>query len=224
VTDPQPTTGELPVTARTQVRRLPERQRTDRELLHAIVDEALVAHVAVVRDGLPVVIPFAVARDGDDLLLHGSTGAGLLRAAGSAAPISVAITHVDALVVARSSFDNSMNYRSVVVFGTPQVVEDEAKTEALKILTDHLLPGRWDEVRASTRRELAATLVLRLPLDEVSVKVRDAPVTVAADDGEDRSVWAGLLPLRTVAGDPIVHPDVPAGVAVPASVRAARSR
>jgi nitroimidazol reductase NimA-like FMN-containing flavoprotein (pyridoxamine 5'-phosphate oxidase superfamily) len=224
VTDPQPTTGELPVTARTQVRRLPERQRTDRELLHAIVDEALIAHVAVVRDGLPVVIPFAVARDGDDLLLHGSTGAGLLRAAGSAAPISVAITHVDALVVARSSFDNSMNYRSVVAFGTPQVVEGEAKTEALKILTDHLLPGRWDEVRASTRRELAATLVLRLPLDEVSVKVRDAPATVTEDDGEDRRVWAGLLPLRMVTADPITHPEVPAGVEVPASVRAAGSR
>ncbi len=216
--------SELPITARTRVGRLAERQRTDRDLLYAIVDEAFIAHVAVVRDGLPVVIPFAVARAGDALLLHGSTGAGLLRATGTGAPISVAITHLDGLVVARSVFDNSMNYRSVVAFGVPEVLEGEAKTDALQILTDHLLPGRWDEVRPSTTREVAATLVLRLPLDEVSVKVRDAPPTVAADDGEDRSAWAGLLPLALAAGEPITHPNVPDDIPVPDSVRAAKAR
>lgn len=220
MTDPD----ELPVTERTQVRRLPERQRTDRALLEEIVDEALIAHVAVVRDGVPVVIPFAVARDGDALLLHGSTGAGLLRATASGAPISVGITHVDGLVVARSTFDNSMNYRSVVAFGVPDVLEGEAKIGALRVLTDHLLPGRWDEVRESSTRELAATLMLRLPLSEASVKVRAAPVTVASDDGEDRSAWAGILPLATVAGEPQPDPDVPDSVTVPASVRAAATR
>ena len=220
--------GELPVTARTRVGRLPDRQRTDRALLYRIVDEALVAHVAIVRDGLPVVIPYAVARAGDSLLLHGSTGAGLLRSASAAAPISVAITHLDALVIARSTFDNSMNYRSAVVHGVPEVLEGEAKLEALRILTDHLLPGRWDEVRASTRREVAATSVLRLSLDEASVKVRDAAVTAAeeegADDGEDPTVWAGLLPLRTTVGDPVAQSDVPDDVPVPASVRAVQAR
>ena len=218
---------ELPVTARTRVGRLPDRQQTDRALLHEIIDEALVAHVAVVRDGLPVVIPYAVARDGDSLLLHGSTGAGILRAASSAAPISVAITHLDALVIARSTFDNSMNYRSAVVHGVPEVLEGEAKLEALRILTDHLLPGRWDEVRASTRREIAATSVLRLSLDEASVKVRDAAADApddGPDDGEDRTVWAGTLPLRITVGDPVTQSDVPHDVPVPASVRAAQAR
>ena len=221
---PERADSELPITAQTRVGRLAERQRTDRDLLYTIVDEALIAHVAVVRDGLPVVIPFAVARNGDALLLHGSTGAGLLRATAAGAPISVAITHLDGLVVARSVFDNSMNYRSVVAFGVPEVLEGEAKTEALQILTDHLLPGRWDEVRPSTKREVAATVVLRLPLDEVSVKVRDAPPTVAPDDGEDRSAWAGLLPLALAARDPIAHPDVPEDIPVPVSVQAAQAR
>jgi uncharacterized protein len=215
---------DLPVTDRTRIRRLPERQRTDLTLLHEIVDEALMAHVGVVRDGLPVVIPFAVARDGEHLLLHGSTGAGLLRATASGNPISVAITHLDGLVVARSTFDNSMNYRSAVIFGVPEVLEGDAKITALKVLTDHLLPGRWDEVRASNRRELAATLMLRLPLAEASVKVRAAPATTGEDDGEDRSVWAGVLPLAAAVGPPETSPDVPLSVPVPASVIAAASR
>ncbi len=216
--------GELSVTARTRVGRLPERQRTERELLYEVVDEALIAHVGVVRDDGPAVIPFAVARDGDALLLHGSTGAGLLRAAASGARISVAITHLDGLVVARSTFDNSMNYRSVVAFGIPEVLEGDAKIDALRVLTDHLLPGRWDEVRASSTRELAATLMLRLPLDEASVKVRAAPVTAEPDDGEDQSVWAGIVPVSVVAGTPETHPGVPPSVPVPASVGAAVAR
>jgi nitroimidazol reductase NimA-like FMN-containing flavoprotein (pyridoxamine 5'-phosphate oxidase superfamily) len=214
----------LAIGPRTTIRRLPERQSTDRSALYAILDAALVAHVALVRDGLPVVIPFACARDGDALLLHGSTGAGVLRAAASGVPVSVAVTLVDGLVVARSVFDNSMNYRSVVAFGVPQVLEGEAKLAALRVLVDRLLPGRWDEVRPSTGKELAATLMLRLPLDEVSVKARAQAVTASPDDGEDRSVWAGVLPVTTWAADPVSHGDVPATVAVPASVRAARDR
>jgi uncharacterized protein len=215
---------ELEIGLRTRIGRLPERQSTDRAELYRILDAALVAHVAVVRDGVPVVIPFACARDGDALLLHGSTGAGVLRAAASGAVVSVAVTLVDGLVVARSVFDNSMNYRSVVSFGVPEVLDGEEKVAALRTLVNRLLPGRWDEVRPSSRKELAATLILRLQLDEVSVKVRAAPVTASADDGEDRSVWAGILPLVTWACDPVTHGDVPADVGVPASVQATVGR
>lgn len=214
----------LPITDRTRVGRLAERQRTDRDLLYAIIDEALIAHVGVVRDGQPVVIPFAVARDGDALLLHGSTGAGALRTGASSEPISVAITHVDALVIARFAFNHSMNYRSVVAFGVPEVLEGQAKIDALAVLTNHLVPGRWEEVRASNKRELAATLMLRLPLHEVSVKVRDMPPGVDEDEHEDPNAWAGLLPLAVVAGEPIAHPSVPPSVPVPESVRAAAAR
>ena len=141
-------------------------------MLEEILDTALMAHVAYVRDGSPVVLPFACARDGDWLLLHGSTGAGLLRACAAGQPISAAITHLDGLVVARSTFDNSMNYRSAVVFGVPEVLTGAEHERALDILVDHLLPGRSAEVRRSSRKELAATMVLRVRLDQVSVKVR----------------------------------------------------
>jgi uncharacterized protein len=213
--------SDLPLDETTRVRRLPERQRTDRAELDAVLDAAMVAHVGVVRDGQPVVIPFASARDGDGLLLHGSTGAGLLRAAAAGEPVCATVTLLDGLVVARSVFDHSMNYRSAVVLGVPEVLEGEAKERALQVITDHLLPGRWSEVRASTRKELAATLVVRLPLDRASVKVRAAPATTAPDDGEDRGTWTGVVPLQTWAGDPQPSDDVPDGVEVPASVRAA---
>jgi nitroimidazol reductase NimA-like FMN-containing flavoprotein (pyridoxamine 5'-phosphate oxidase superfamily) len=214
---------DLAVTDRTRIRRIGERQVTDRAMMYTILDHALIAHVAVVRDGLPVVLPLACARDGDSLLLHGSTGAGLLRDAASGAPIAVGVTLLDGLVVARSVFDSSMNYRSLVAFGVPEVLEGQAKEQALQRLVEHLLPGRWDEVRPSSQRELATTLVLRLWLDEVSVKVRDEAVT-ADPDGEDRTVWAGVLPTLTVAGDPVCHGDVPPDVDVPSSVRTAAER
>jgi uncharacterized protein len=210
---------DLEVGPRTRIRRLAERQRTDRAELYRILDAALVAHVAVVRDGFPVVIPFACARDEDALLLHGSTGAGLLRAVEAGSPVSAAVTLLDGLVVARSVFDNSMNYRSAVAFGVPEVLEGEAKVEALRVLVDRILPGRWDEVRPSTRKELAKTLILRLDLNEVSVKVRAEAVTADDDDGEDRAVWTGVIPLATWVGEPVTHGDVPADVAVPDSVR-----
>lgn len=210
---------QLSVGPRTRIGRLAERQRTDRAELYRIIDAALVAHVAVVRDGFPVVIPFACARDGSALLLHGSTGSGLLRVAEAGEPVSVGVTLVDGLVVARSVFDNSMNYRSVVAFGVPEVLEDDAKLEALRVLTDRILPGRWDEVRESTRKELAKTLILRLDLDEASVKVRSGAVTAEDDDGEDRGVWTGVIPLATWVGEPVTHGDVPPDVAVPVSVR-----
>ena len=208
----------LGVDAGTRIRRLPERQVTDREVLYDILDQSLVAHVAIVRDGLPVVIPFVPARDGDTLMLHGSTGSGLMRACASGAPVAVGITLLDGMVVSRSVFDNSMNYRSVVVFGIPEVLEGDAKEAALHTLVEHLLPGRSGEVRPSSRKEYAATLVLRLPLDRVSVKVRSGEAVTEPDD-EDPSVWAGVIPLSTRPGDPI--PDNTVTVDVPPSVRVA---
>jgi len=210
---------ELAVTDRTRITRMPERQRTDRTELYGILDDALVAHVALVRDGLPLVLPMGFGRGGDAIYLHGSTGSGIFRAMASGTPISVTVTHLDGLVYARSLFDSSMNYRSAVVFGVPTVVVGADKEEAMRIVSAHLMPGRWDEVRPMTKRELAATLVLRLPLDEASVKVRAHGASEAADDGEDRSVWAGVVPLRVAALPPEASALTPAGT--PASAAAA---
>ena len=214
----------LPVTDRTRITRAPERQRTDRAELYGILDDALVAHVAIVRDGLPLVLPMGFGRGGDALYLHGSTGSGIFRAMASGTPISVTATHLDGLVYARSLFDSSMNYRSAVVFGVPTVVADVDKKEAMRVVSDHLMPGRWDEVRAMTKRELAATLVLRLPLDEASVKVRAHGASEAADDGDDRSIWAGVLPLRLAAFAPETSELTPAGTPVSAAALAYAAR
>lgn len=214
----------LPLTDRTRVTRLPDRQVVDRQVLHEVLDAGLVAHVGVVRDGVPVILPVGYARDGDSLLLHGSTGGGLLRQAAAGLPVTVTVTLLDGLVYARSLFDSSMNYRCAMVIGTAVPVTGPDKLAAMRLLSEHLMPGRWAEVREPTRRELAATLVLRLPLAEASVKLRAAGAEGEPDDGESREVWAGVLPLRTVAGQPEPDPDVPAGVPVPASLDRARRR
>lgn len=214
---------ELAVDQGTRIRREAHRQVTDRAALHSILDEALVAHVGVVRDGVPLVLPFACARDGDTLLLHGSTGSGLLRI-GAGDAVCVTVTHLDGLVFARTTFDSSMFYRSAVVHGTATEVTGEEKETALTVLSEHLFPGRTQEVRASTARELAATLVLRVPLDRVSVKVAAGPLEADPDDVEPRSVWAGVVPLALVAGEPVSGPDVPPGVDVPESALRAVAR
>lgn len=215
---------DLPVTDRTRITRMPERQRTDRAELYGILDAALVAHVAIVRDSLPLVLPMGFGRGGDALYLHGSTGSGIFRAMASGTPISVTVTHLDGLVYARSLFDSSMNYRSAVVFATPTVVADADKEEALHAVSEHLMPGRWNEVRPMTKRELAATLVLRLPLDEASVKVRAHGASEDPDDGEDRSVWAGVLPLHLAALAPMASALTPAGTRVSAAASASANR
>lgn len=214
---------ELPVDDLTRIRREAQRQVTDRPTLHAILDAALVAHVGVVRDGLPVVLPFACARDGESLLLHGSTAAGLLRAASGVA-VCVTVTHLDGLLFARTTFESSMRYRSVAIHGTATPLEGAEKEEALRRLTEHLFPGRGTEVRASTRKEVAATMVLRVPLDRCSVKVAAGGPGIDPDDTEPREVWSGLLPLTVTAGEPIAAPDVPEGTPVPDSVRRAAGR
>jgi nitroimidazol reductase NimA-like FMN-containing flavoprotein (pyridoxamine 5'-phosphate oxidase superfamily) len=204
-------TEPLTVDDQTRIRRIPERQRTERSELYAILDAGLVAHVAFVREGRPVVIPFLYARDGDSLLLHGSTGGGLFLAP-EGVEVSVGVTHVDGLVFARSVFDSSANYRSVVVHGTAVAVPADEKEAALLVVSEHLMPGRWDEVRSSTRKELAATSILRIGLDRASVKVRAYGASEEPDDGEDRAVWAGVLPLSLVAGAPEPSVDVPLSV------------
>ena len=209
--------GALRVDDVTRVRREAHRQVTDRAVLDAILDEAVLAHVAVVRDGLPLALPFAVARDGDTLLLHGSSGAGGLRL-GAGGPVCVSVAHVDGLVFARTTFDSSMRYRSAVVHGVAEVVPDDEKEHALEVLSDHLFAGRTAEVRRPSRKELAATLVLRLRLDSASVKVAAGPPEVDPDDVEPRTVWAGIVPTAFVAGEPVAAPDVPDEVEVPASV------
>lgn len=213
----------LQITDATRITRIAERQVTDRRVLHQILDAGLVAHVGLVRDGTPIVLPVGYARDGDGVLVHGSSGGGLLRAAASGQVITVSVTLLDALVYARSLFDSSMNYRSAMITGIAQPVVGDAKLAALELLSEHLMPGRSAEVRATTKRDLAATVVLRLPLEQVSVKVRAQSATTAPDDGEDRAVWAGILPLHTAAGAPAPTDDTPRSTEVPASVRAAAS-
>lgn len=203
---------------RTDVRRLPEKQVDDVAVLHAILDEALHASVGIQVDGQPFVLPMACARDGDQLLLHGSTGSRLMRALASGAPLCVSVTHLDGLVYARSAFESSMRYRSATILGVANEVPAGERLRALEVLTEHLLPGRWAELRAPLPKELAATVVLRVPLDEWSVKVSTG---FADDPTEDlhQPVWAGVLPLYVAFGEPVDSPDLDPDLPVPPHVR-----
>ncbi len=205
-------------TERTQVKRLPKRGVYDRAAIHKILDEGFLCHVGFVVDGQPFVIPTGYARDGETLYIHGSAASRMLRTLSGGVAVSVTVTLVDGLVLARSAFHHSMNYRSVVVFGTAAPVEDTAgKLHALRAFTEHVTPGRWDQVRGPSEQELKATTVLALPLSEASAKVRVGP---PVDDEEDYAlpVWAGVLPLQLTPGAPIADPRMPSGIAVPAYV------
>jgi len=192
-------------TERTQVKRLPKRGRYDRETVFQILDSAFVCHVGFNVDGQPYVIPTNYGRSGDTLYLHGSSASRMLKTLGAGVPVCVTVTHIDGLVLARSAFHHSVNYRSVVILGTARLVDDPAeKMEALRVFTEHVLKGRWVDVRHPSEQEMKATSVLALPLEEVSAKVRTGgPV----DDEADYAlpVWAGVLPLETVAKAP--EPD-----------------
>jgi len=203
-------------TARTTLRRLPQRAVYEREAVYRILDEAFVCHVGFVSAGQPFVIPTAYGRAGDVLYLHGARASRMLKELSRGVDVCVTVTLIDGLVLARSAFHHSVNYRSVVVVGRAEVVEDlEEKMEALRAFTEHVVPGRWDEVREPSRGELNATLVLRLPLEEASAKVRTGP---PVDDEEDLSlpVWAGELPLRVVASEPVADPHTGAETGPPA--------
>ncbi|MDQ1697384.1 MAG: uncharacterized protein QOJ03_2737 [Frankiaceae bacterium] len=188
-------------TARTQLRRGAELAADDVAELYALLDEGLLAHVGIADARQPFVLPCAYARDGERLLLHGSSGSRLFRALAAGMPACVTVTLLDGLVYARSVFHSSMNYRSAMLFGRASGVPDEDKESALRTIADHLMPGRWPEARPPSRKELAATLVVALSLDEASVKIsRGLPDEAPEDAGWP--AWAGVVPLRLVAGSP----------------------
>jgi nitroimidazol reductase NimA-like FMN-containing flavoprotein (pyridoxamine 5'-phosphate oxidase superfamily) len=206
-------------TERTRIRRLPKRAAYDRATVHAILDEGLVAHVAFAADGQPFVVPMAYARIGEMVVIHGSVISRLMTTLAEGVPVNVVVTLLDGLVLARSAFHSSMNYRSVSVFGVARPITDPAaKREALDALTDKLVPGRVARLRPPTAKELRATLVLELPLGEAVAKTRVGP---PSDDAGDLSapVWAGVLPLKVAVGKPVDAPDLAPGIAPGDDVR-----
>lgn len=208
------------LTPRTRVVREPERGVYDRDAAYRILDEGFICHVGFIVDGQPFVIPTGYGRDGDRLYIHGSAASRMLRKLEQGVPVCVTVTLLDGLVLARSTFNHSMNYRSVVVLGTAVAVTDPAeKLEALRRLSEHILPGRWAESRQPNDRELKATLVMRLPLEEFSAKVRQGP---PIDDEPDYSfpTWAGVIPLKMVSGAPINDPRLDPATPVPVYARA----
>ncbi|MFF8278997.1 pyridoxamine 5'-phosphate oxidase family protein [Streptomyces lateritius] len=212
-------------TERTTPTRSRERAAYDRALVHSILDETYVCHLGFVRDGAPVVLPTLYARAGDRLYVHGSTGSRPLRTAGTdteapGLPVCLTVTHVDGLVLARSAFHHSINYRSVVVHGTAhQVTDPEERRTALDALVDHVVPGRSSDSRPANAKELAATAVLRLDLEEVSAKIRTGGPD---DDPEDAALphWTGVAPVRKGYGTPIPADDLDPSVALPACLSA----
>jgi nitroimidazol reductase NimA-like FMN-containing flavoprotein (pyridoxamine 5'-phosphate oxidase superfamily) len=194
---------EFQPTERTQVKRLPKRGHYDRETVYGILDSAFVCHVGFSVGGQPYVIPTNYGRSGDTMYVHGSAASRMLKTLSGGVPVCVTVTHVDGLVLARSAFHHSVNYRSVVILGTARLLEQPAeKMEALRLFTEHVMKGRWDDVRQPTEQELKATTVLAIPLEEVSAKVRTGgPVDEEAD--YSLPVWAGVLPLETVAKEPV---------------------
>jgi hypothetical protein len=201
-----PMPDQLTPTDRTKVRRLPDRGTYDRAVIDEVIDEAYIAHVGFVVDGAPRVLPMTYGREGDDLYLHGAVGNAMLRAV-SEGEVCVTITLLDGLVLARSAFHHSMNYRSVVLLGQPTKVEDEAaKRHAFEVIVEHVLRGRSQVARPTNESELRKTLVLRLPIEEGSAKVR-AGGPIDDEDDMDLSVWAGVVPLRLTPGDPVQDPQ-----------------
>jgi uncharacterized protein len=206
-------------TERTQVKRLPKRGKYDEETVFQILDAGFVCHAGFSVDGQPYVIPTNYGRSDKTLYLHGSAASRMLRTLSEDVPVCVTVTHVDGLVLARSAFHHSVNYRSVVILGTARLVADPAeKMEALRIFTDHVMKGRWDDVRQPTEQELKATTVLALPLEEVSAKVRTGgPV----DDENDYNLptWAGVLPLETSVKSPVPDARLDKNIPVPAYLK-----
>ena len=206
-------------TERTRVKRLPDRGHYDRETIYSILDEAFICHVGCVIDGQPYVIPTGFARIGDDLYIHGSSASRMLRNLSQGVEVCVTVTLIDGLVLARSAFHHSINYRSVVVLGKAELVENtDEKNKALEAFTEHVMPGRWAEVRWPSELELKATSVLRLHINEASAKIRTGD---PKDDEEDYAmdVWAGVLPIKLSKGEPVADTLLKDGIPVPGYVR-----
>lgn len=205
-------------TERTKLNRISYKASYDVSDLYSILDDNLVAHVGLVQDGSPLVIPMAYGRDGDIIYLHGSSGSRLMRLLHDEPEVCVSITELKALKVARSTFNSGMHYRSVVIFGKASLVADEDKDRALDALSNSMIPGRPAEVRSSTKKELAATIIVSLPLDECSVKIS---VNEVDDDEADlnQGTWAGTVPINTSFETPIPADEEAAGLSVPESVK-----
>ncbi len=202
----------------TRVRRMPERGHYDAETIYPIVDEAIICHVGIIDDGRPVVIPTIHARIDDTIVFHGAPASRLLKQIQSGAPLCVTVTLLDGLVLARSAFHSSMNYRSAVLFGTGQLIEDPAeKAHAFEVITQHIARGRWQDVRPMTQAEMNSTTVVRMQIEEASAKIRTGP---PKDDEADYDlpIWAGVLPLTIQPGAPIDDPRLLAGVTPPDNV------
>lgn len=209
----------FPQTNRTKLKRLPKRGHFDRETVYGILDEGFICHIGFVVDGHPIVIPTGYARVGDKLYVHGSQASRMLRTLAGGIDACVTVTLIDGLVLARSAFHHSMNYRSVVVFGRATLVDDpKEKYDALVALSEHIIRERWNDVREPTELEMKLTTVLSLTLEEASAKIRTGP---PVDDEEDYSLpmWAGVLPLKLVAGEPINDPRLPDEIPVPDYVK-----
>lgn len=201
-------------TDRTHVRRSPHKQVDDPETLKTILSRAIIAHVGITIDGQPFVLPVACAPFKDELLLHGSAASRLFKALSSGTPACVSIALVDALVLARTSFDSSMRYHSLVAFGKARVIEEEEKVVALEALTDHLFPERAGELRQSSEKEIKATSVLAFPLSETSIKVSESFVDDAKTEPAS-NIWAGIVPISSDYGQPIPADDLRPGISVP---------
>ena len=205
----------LSATSRTQHHRLREQGRTDRADLRAVLRAGLIAHLGVIVDGAPMVVPTSYGFDDDNLYLHGSVASRSLQTE-PAAPACVTITLIDGLVLARSVFEHAVNYRSAMIYGVPRLVTDpDEKLRGLRSLSEHLAPGQWDYARQPSRKELAATSLLALALDEASVKIRTGPPDDADSPDAALGLWAGELPLISVWGQPLPDPALPPGIAVP---------
>lgn len=204
---------------RTRVRRLPEKQRFPRSALNAILDAGRVGHLATSDDeGQPYVLPVAYARDDDRIIVHGSTASRLFRSLATGPPTCFTVTLLDGLILARSAFESSMRYRSAMVLGSCTTISDDDTLRALEVLTEHLTPRRWADLRPPLRKEIAATTLLALPIGEWSVKVSDG---WPGDEPDDVAlpIWAGVLPLRQGFGAPVDAPDLPAGLRPPDYLR-----
>ena len=203
------------ITERSRLRRLPNRGSHERKVIHEILDGGLLAHVGFNINGQPFAIPTLFGRDGEKLYIHGSAASRMLRQLENGVPACVTVTLVDGLVLARSAFHHSMNYRSVVAFGTAKIIEDPVrKVEALRIISEHIIKGRWEDVRQPNERELKATAVLEFTVEEASAKVRTGP---PLDDEQDYSlpVWAGILPLHLAGGTPVADERLISGTSLP---------
>jgi nitroimidazol reductase NimA-like FMN-containing flavoprotein (pyridoxamine 5'-phosphate oxidase superfamily) len=200
---------------RTRVKRLPKRGAYDEETLHAILDEGLVCHVGFAMEGQPYVMPMTYARDGDQILIHGSKASRAMKVIAAGADVCVTVTHNDGLVLARSAFHHSMNYRSVVVLGKGRAIDDpEEKLDAFRRYFDRVIPGRWSEVRPPNAVEMNQTLMVAIPIDEASAKARTGP---PSDEAEDYAldVWAGVIPMETIASPPEPDDQLRDGIAAP---------